>query len=131
MTKIRNRFIYIILVILVILLGLSTRKFSNNLPNFIASYSGDVLWSLMIFLFIGLIFNRLSILKTAISALAFSYLIEISQLYHSPWIDQIRRTSLGGLILGFGFLWSDLVCYTIGIFLGVLLEELLINKHKY
>ena len=50
-------------------------------------------------------------------ALVFSYLIEISQLYHAPWIDAIRSTALGGLVLGFGFLWSDILCYTVGVLL--------------
>ncbi len=34
----------------------------------------------------------------------------------------IRQTTLGGLILGFGFLWSDLVCYALGVELGVLVD---------
>ena len=29
---------------------------------------------------------------------------------------------MGGLILGFGFLWSDLACYALGVGLGVLIE---------
>ncbi len=33
-----------------------------------------------------------------------------------------RQTTLGGLILVFGFLWSDLVCYALGVELGVLIE---------
>ncbi len=41
--------------------------------------------------------------------------VELSQLYHAPWIDSIRQTTLGGLILGFGFLWSDLACYALGV----------------
>ncbi|MCA9130161.1 MAG: DUF2809 domain-containing protein, partial [Planctomycetales bacterium] len=51
-----------------------------------------------------------------------AFLVEFSQLYHASWIDSIRRTTLGGLVLGFGFLWSDLVCYGIGITLGVVAE---------
>ena len=50
--------------------------------------------------------------------------VELSQLYHAPWIDSIRETTLGGLILGFGFLWSDTACYTVGVGLGVLLERI-------
>ena len=57
-------------------------------------------------------------------AMAFAVAIELSQLYHAPWIDSIRRTTLGGLILGFGFLWSDLACYALGVGLGVLVETL-------
>ena len=60
----------------------------------------------------------------AFLAMAFSIAIELSQLYHAPWIDSIRQTTLGGLILGFGFLWSDLACYAVGVGLGVLLERI-------
>ena len=55
-------------------------------------------------------------------AMIFSVAIELSQLYHAPWIDSIRHTTLGGLILGFGFLWSDLACYAVGVGLGVVIE---------
>jgi hypothetical protein len=34
----------------------------------------------------------------------FSVAIDLIQLYHAPWIDSIRQTTLGGLILGFGFI---------------------------
>jgi hypothetical protein len=30
---------------------------------------------------------------------------------------------VGGLVLGYGFLWSDLVCYAVGIGAGVLAER--------
>ena len=46
----------------------------------------------------------------------------MSQLYHAEWIDNIRATTLGGLVLGYGFLWSDLVAYTIGVGVGFLLS---------
>ena len=52
-------------------------------------------------------------------ALAFSVAVELSQLYHASWIDSIRHTTLGGLILGFDFVWSDLACYALGVGLGV------------
>ncbi len=41
---------------------------------------------------------------------------------HAPWIDGIRNTTLGGLVLGFGFLLSDLVCYLVGIAAGAFAE---------
>ncbi len=53
-------------------------------------------------------------LRAALS-LATAFVVELSQLYHAPWIDSIRQTTLGGLVLGFGFLWTDLLCYSVGI----------------
>ncbi len=39
--------------------------------------------------------------------MSFSVTVEISQPYHARWIDSIRQTSLGGLILDVVFVWSD------------------------
>ena len=61
------------------------------------------------------------------AALAFSYAIEVSQLYHAPWLDRIRYTSLGGLVLGYGFLWSDIICYTVGLAIGVVAEAAIVR----
>ncbi len=59
---------------------------------------------------------------------------EALQLYHAPWIEAIRQTRVGGLILGFGFLWSDIICYAIGIVIAyvmvVLIEKLVKEKQS-
>ena len=62
--------------------------------------------------------------------MAFSVAIELSQLYHAHWIDSIRHTTLGGLILGFGFLWSDLACYAVGVGIGVIVEWIAVIARK-
>jgi len=91
-------------------------------PAFIAAYAGDTLWALVAFLGFGLLMPRASTRHVALLAIVFSAMIEVSQLYDAPWIASIRQTTLGGLILGFGFLWSDLTCYVVGVGLGVLIE---------
>lgn len=118
----RNRIIYSLMIILVMIMGLSTRRYTNLLSQIISDYGGDVLWALMVFLMLGFLFTKIETLSVALLSIVFSYLIEISQLYHAPWIDAIRQTTLGGLVLGFGFLWSDLLCYLIGIIIGVSIE---------
>jgi hypothetical protein len=121
----RNRIIYGAAIVIVVLLGLGSRHYSAIMPKLIADYAGDTLWSLTVFLGLGFIFKKWPTLKVGVISLAFSFVIELSQLYHSLWIDAIRRTSLGSLVLGFGFLWSDLICYIIGITAGVLIEKLI------
>lgn len=121
----RNRIAYLIAAIAVVILGLSSRRYSHLLPDFLASYAGDTLWALTAFLGIGILFPRWSTLRVSALALVFAFSIELSQLYHAPWIDQVRQSKFGGLILGYGFLWSDLLCYVGGIAIGGLLETLL------
>jgi hypothetical protein len=118
----RNPLVQIVLIALASVLGIGSRCYAHALPWFIAAYAGDTLWALAAFLGFGVLLPRASTRTIAVLALAFSVAVELSQLYHAPWIDSIRQTTLGGLILGFGFLWSDLVCYALGVELGVLVE---------
>ena len=127
----RNVITYSFLVITVVILGLCSRRFTIYFPDWINLYLGDALWALMIFFLCGLLFRSRETRWVAVVALLFSFTIEISQLYHSPWVDSLRETKLGGLVLGYGFLWSDLISYTVGIGIGVIIEILrLINRKK-
>jgi hypothetical protein len=127
----RNRLLYAVLVVIVMILGLLSRKCVNVIPDFIDNYLGDALWALMIYLGVAFIFKKKKIKIVAVLGLSFCYLIEISQLYHATWIDIIRKTTLGGLILGYVFLWSDLVAYSMGITVGLLIDLLIIKRQKY
>jgi glycopeptide antibiotics resistance protein len=58
----------------------------------------------------------------------FSFAIECSQLYSSDWINSIRNTVIGALILGRGYLTVDLVRYTFGILVAYFIDMYLISK---
>jgi Protein of unknown function (DUF2809) len=126
MMKLRRRrlLVQIMLITLVCLLGIGSRRYAQVLPVILAAYAGDTLWALAAFLGIGLVLPRASTRTIAALAISISIAVEISQLYHAPWIDSIRQTTVGGLFLGFGFLWSDLACYVLGVSLGVLIERI-------
>ena len=66
--------------------------------------------------------------RAALSALALCYAVEVSQLWHTPWLDQLRAGRLGALVLGRGFLWSDLVCYTAGVLFAVIIVRPLLRR---
>jgi hypothetical protein len=119
---IRTRFVYIIVAVVVVTAGLASRSYRGQLPRFLAEYAGDTLWALMLFLMVSMLLAGRSLLVRAAISLALAFLVEISQLYHAPWIDSIRQTRLGGLVLGFGFLWTDLICYSAGIAIGAFTE---------
>jgi hypothetical protein len=125
---IRTRFIYILAATVVVIAGLASRGYRGQLPALLAEYAGDTLWALMLFLLVSTLLAGRPILTRAAISLALAFLVEISQLYHAPWIDSIRQTTLGGLVLGFVFLWSDLVCYLVGIAAGALADRIVSPK---
>ncbi|MBC7808368.1 MAG: DUF2809 domain-containing protein [Akkermansiaceae bacterium] len=121
----RNRPAYLALIILTLVIGLLARRFGASLPPFVATYAPDALWALMVFWMIGFLWTRTTTVQVAVAALAFAWATEVSQLFHPAWLDAIRNTRVGGLVLGFGFLWSDIACYTVGVAVGVLSEHLI------
>ncbi len=124
----RRPLVWLALIVLDLAVGLGSRRFGPHLPWFVATYAGDTLWALAAFLGIGLLLPSASTWRVALLAMSFSVLVEVGQLYHAPWIDTIRRTSLGGLVLGYDFVWSDLACYSVGVGLGILIE--LTSPHR-
>lgn len=118
------RFKYLFVTIVIIILGLLSRKFMFIFPKAIAPYVGDAFWASMVYFGVRFLFPKLSLGKSFIIAIIFSYLIEISQIYQADWINNIRNTTLGGLILGHGFLYEDLIAYAIGILLSYSIEKI-------
>ncbi|MCX2452562.1 DUF2809 domain-containing protein [Pedobacter sp. PLR] len=106
----RDRFIYALLVLIVITAGILSRK-----TTMVPLFAGDLLYAVMMFLIIRFLLIRSGYQKIAIISLAICYGIELAQLYNAPWINQLRSTTLGALVLGRGFLWSDMAAYTAGI----------------
>jgi len=112
-----SRIQYFILILIVIALGITSRKI-DGVPTFF----GDTLYAVMIYFGMRMVFINLNLKKTAIFALLFCFAIEFLQLYDAEWMLEIRRTTLGHYVLGQGFLWSDLGYYTIGIIMAFLMD---------
>ncbi|MDP9076629.1 MAG: DUF2809 domain-containing protein [Bacteroidota bacterium] len=119
----KSRLLYFCLVLATIISGLLSRHIPG-IPLFI----GDILWGLMVYFIVKFLFINKTIKWVTIASLLFCYGIEFSQLYQAPWINNIRHTVIGGLVLGEGFLWSDMLCYTIGVGIGIMVNVLL-DKH--
>ncbi|MCB0721002.1 MAG: DUF2809 domain-containing protein [Ignavibacteriae bacterium] len=122
----RRRLLYIISIVIVIALGLASRKIMG-FPYFVYEYVGDVLWAVNVYLLFAVLFPSEKIPLISVVTFFFSFLIEFSQIYHAPWIDSIRDTFIGGLVLGYGFLWSDILCYLIGTAIGAVLDSILLR----
>ena len=121
----RLRCYYLIAMAAVIAAGLWWRSAANPVSPFLHKYGGDALWALLMFLGFRCVLIRASILRVTLVSLAFCFAVEFSQLYHAPWIDAIRETRLGGLVLGSVFNWPDFLAYSVGVLVGGAAEMML------
>ena len=123
-----NRRTYFLIVCTVIITGLASRRIPVIPPGV-----GDALWAMMIFFIIRTLYIKSGRKLLSIVSLILCYLVEFSQLYQAPWLNNIRMTLVGRLVLGQGFLWSDLLAYAIGIGVAVCLDYVIyaIEKRSY
>lgn len=121
---------YFLAVVITMLLGLASRKFSFLLFSFLAENAGDALWAMMIYFGFRFLLLKKSMFTVMCLSILFCFGIEFSQMYQEDWINQIRGTVLGALILGKGFLPIDLVRYSIGILVAFSLDKFLILKKQ-
>lgn len=119
---------YLVVTMFTMIMGLLSRKYMNIFPKAIAPFVGDMLWAMMVYFGLRFLIPKLKLVKTLTLAIIFSFSIEISQLYQADWINNIRATTLGGLVLGHGFLFEDLISYSLGIVMGCLLDYFLCDK---
>lgn len=110
---------YLLLIVITIPLGLATRQYGYCLPHVIATFGGDVLYATLVFFLIRFAALKPPLLTIAFLAWLFCIMIETLQLYRAPWIQELRHTFPFGLILGYGFLWSDWICYAAGVLLAL------------
>jgi hypothetical protein len=120
--------IYLLIMVLIMSLGLPARMIQDRLPSWYVQYFGDYLWAMLLFFGFALIFQKLSTFKVAIATLLFTYCIEVSELFHPQWLDYLRSIKIFALVLGYTFLWSDLVAYTLGVSTGALIEYFLLRR---
>jgi hypothetical protein len=130
--KIKRRTrIYLPIMIVITAFGLPARMIQARLPSWYVQYFGDYLWAMLLFFGFALILQKTSTFKVAITTLLFTYSIEVSQLFHPTWLNNLRSIKIFAIALGFTFLWSDIIAYTLGIFSGVLIEYFLFRNTSF
>ncbi|NNM81820.1 MAG: DUF2809 domain-containing protein, partial [Burkholderiales bacterium] len=99
-------------------------------PQALGKYPGDALWAQMVYWLVCICVPDASVIEVALAALFLSCIDEVSQLYRAPWIDQIRATAPGHLVLGSHFSWLDMLSYAVGIAMVAPVEWLLLRRKK-
>jgi hypothetical protein len=128
MERPRSRWRHAGAVAVTIALGLASRAWARQLPWWLAKNAGDALYATMMVFGVGFLAPRARTWQVAVAALATCFAVEFSQLYRAPWIDAVRATLPGRLVLGQGFHAFDLVCYVIGAAIGVAVELAVLHR---
>ncbi|MCK5842387.1 MAG: DUF2809 domain-containing protein [Candidatus Sabulitectum sp.] len=127
----RSRLKLFVPLLLVIAAGLFSRsEYASHLPVFIQDYAGDTLWALALYIVLAFFSPGAGSKELLFISIIISFVIEFSQLYQADWINSVRNTEPGGLILGYGFKWSDLLCYSTGIITGFVIDSRRRNLRK-
>jgi hypothetical protein len=119
-----RRFTYLVLFAFFIWLALATRSHKAWFHPLVREYGGDVAWSGAFLFLVRAVFIHSPVYKLAIACYALGVLDECSQLLTFKWIVAARSTYFGRLMLGVGFVWSDLLCYAIGVLLAFLVIQI-------
>lgn len=124
----KKRILYLLLTLITIIAGLLSRKFAVYFPSIVNLYLGDVMYALMMYWLIGMVFPKKSFGSKAFFAIVVCFCIEFSQMIEFEWLKFVRSTTLGRLILGRGFLISDLIAYLVGASIGLVIENTLYRE---
>lgn len=102
-------------ILIIIPLGYFVR-FSAN--TYWTSTFGAIAYQLFWMLLVQLIAPKASLKGTAIGVFLFACAIEFLQLWQPPFLQAIRATLPGRLVLGNTFLWDDFPPYLAGCLIG-------------
>lgn len=107
-TNLRLRYIAVLLFIIAV--GLLSRRIDA-----IPASTGDLCWAMMIFCLLRMMLPQKRLTLISFVTIVVSFSVEFGQLIQWEWLCRFRNTFIGHMMLGQGFLVSDLAAYTIGV----------------
>jgi hypothetical protein len=118
---------YFLLALLLFLVEVFIALFIND--KIIRPYVGDFLVVILMYCFFKS-FLRVPVLKVALAVLLFSYALEALQ--HFNLVDRLGLGSfkLARVVLGSSFEWMDLLAYTLGIIVVIVVERLRLSINQ-
>ena len=124
----RLRFRYFLLASATVAAGLMVHLHGDALPSSIRDVAGDALWAALIFWLASfaapMAYRAWRVLAAAIVCLG----VELSQLLRYEWLEALRHTRYGHLVLGSDFDARDLFAYSAGIAAAALLDHWLFSN---
>jgi len=116
--KLNTDFRLIIMLLVLIPLGLSTKFYTGPYQDLINNSISDVIYEVFWILLIFLIKKNLKPFFIALFVFVFTAIIEFSQLLHFSWLESLRNNFLGKTLLGTNFVKTDFIYYLLGCIIG-------------
>lgn len=101
--------------LVVMLAGLTVHRLGSALPPTARDVTADALWAAMLFCLVSCVRPRAAVMHRALFTLLVCVAVETSQRVRTPWLVQLRATTLGHLVLGSDFDARDLLAYAGGV----------------
>lgn len=89
---------------------------------FVRPYVGDFLVVILLYCMVKSVLN-LPLIPLAVGVLLFSYGIEILQYLNIVRLLGLQHNTVARIVIGTQFEWGDLVAYTLGIILVIIIEK--------
>jgi len=110
----RYRFILFLAIIIIIPLGLVSKFYKGPLDEWLNNYSGGIFYEIFWILLVILINPKIKPSIATIWVFMITALLEVMQLWHPPFLEAIRATLIGRLLIGTTFDWWDFPHYILG-----------------
>ncbi|MBV9989064.1 MAG: DUF2809 domain-containing protein [Chitinophagaceae bacterium] len=111
---------YFLLVLLLLGTEICIALFVHD--SFVRPYIGDLL--AVIFVYCGVrSVLRITPSAAAVGALLFAYTLEIMQYFHLVKLLGLENSQFARILLGTSFAWEDMIAYTAGALLVLLIER--------
>jgi hypothetical protein len=92
-------------------------------------YGGDF-WVVILLYCLIKSFINFPVLLTACLVLVFAYAVEVSQYFHLLRLMGLQNSKTAGILLGTSFSFIDLLTYTLGILLVIVVENIRMSLKK-
>lgn len=125
--------LWIVLSLMAIIpIGLYSKFYRGWGQDWVNNSSGgifyEIFWCLLFFFFFPAVQN---VKRIPLGVFIATCTLEFLQLWHPPFLENLRSPLLGRLILGTTFAWSDFIYYVLGSLLGWLWLRTLWRKARY
>jgi hypothetical protein len=114
----KYRLILFYLLFILIPIGLGSKFYQGIFQNWINNSLGGILYVIAWVTLVLLIQPRFNPIWVAVWVFLATAFLEILQLWHPPFLEAIRSTLMGRLLLGTTFVFSDFIYYAIGCILS-------------